>query len=270
MTKTKKILTKITRKKITSCLSRNRRVDGRKLMEHRKIYTKTGLIEKASGSTFVSFGNTKVIVGVKVQTGEPYLDKPDEGVLTVNVELVPLASPSFEAGPPRENAIELARVVDRGLRESKAIDLKKLCIIPGKLVFIIFVDIYVLDHDGNLFDTSALASILALMNTKIREYSLSNDGLPKFKDNTINLPIQNFPIEITILKIGNKFIVDPTLEEEVMMETQVTIAIGKDNKICAIQKSGIGTFSLDEVYEAIDIARDKAKEIRVKVLGETK
>ena len=262
------ILSKIEREKIINYLSRSTRVDGRKLTDYRKIYKKTGLIEKASGSAFVSFGNTKVIAGVKVETGEPYLDKPDEGVLTVNVELVPLASPSFEAGPPRENAIELARVVDRGLRESKAIDLKKLCIISGKLVFVIFVDIYVLDHGGNLFDTAALASILALINTKIKEYSLSKDGLLKFKNSTINLPIQNFPIEVTVSKIGNKFIVDPTLEEEVMIETQVTIAIGKGNKICAIQKSGNGTFSQDEIYKAMEIARDKAKELRTKVLRE--
>ena len=47
-------------------------------------------------------------------------------------ELVPFASPMFESGPPREDAIELARVVDRGIRHSEIVDKKKLCITPGK------------------------------------------------------------------------------------------------------------------------------------------
>ena len=44
----------------------------------------------------------------------------------------------------------MARVVDRGIRESKAIDLEKLCVEAGKLVFVVFVDVYVLNHDGIL------------------------------------------------------------------------------------------------------------------------
>ena len=113
----------------------------------REIKIEQGLIERAEGSARVLLGKTEVLVGVKVETGEPFSDTPNEGVLTVNAELVPIASPNFEAGPPDENSIELARVVDRGIRESKAIDNEKLCIEPGKKVFVVFVDVYVLNHE---------------------------------------------------------------------------------------------------------------------------
>jgi exosome complex component RRP42 len=206
------------------------------------------------------------LVGVKVEMGTPYPDKPDAGVLTVNVELTPLASPSFEPGPPSEDAIELARVVDRGIRESQAIDMKKLCIVPGKKVFVVFVDLNVLNHSGNLFDTSALASILALMNAQIKEYTVSKSGELKYKKGTKHLPIQNFPIEVTVAKIGEKMLVDVSLEEEAVIDAQLTIALGKDNEVCAIQKSLIGTFSQDEVHQALQIATDKAEELRAKVL----
>jgi exosome complex component RRP42 len=261
-----KIVDKITQKQIADNLQKNTRIDGRGLLDYREITTELGLIEKASGSALVSLGKTKILAGVKVETGEPYPDKPEDGVLTVNAELIPLASPDFEPGPPSEDAIELARVVDRGLRESKAVDMKKLCIVPGKKVFVVFVDLNVLDHSGNLFDTAALASILALMNAKTRDYTVSKSGELKYKDSTIHLPLQNFPVEVTVAKIGEKMIVDASLEEEAVIDAQITIAIGKDNEICAVQKSLFDTLSQEEVHQALQIATDKAEEMRAKVL----
>lgn len=261
-----KVVAKITQKQITDNLQKNMRIDGRGLLDYREITTELGLIEKASGSALVSLGKTKILAGVKVELGEPYPDKPDDGVLTVNAELIPLASPDFEPGPPSEDAIELARVVDRGLRESKAVDMEKLCIVPGKKVFVVFVDLNVLDHSGNLFDTAALASILALMNAKTREYTVSKSGELKYKDSTTPLPLQNFPVEVTVGKIGDKMIVDATLEEEAVIDAQITIAVGKDNEICAVQKSLFDTLSQDEVHQALQIAIDKAEEMRAKVL----
>ena len=38
---------------------------------------------------------------------------------TTDIELLPMAFPTFESGPPSEQAIEYSRVVDRGIRESK-------------------------------------------------------------------------------------------------------------------------------------------------------
>jgi exosome complex component RRP42 len=147
-------------KRIGELLIQDKRLDGRGLLDYREIKVETGIIDKANGSALVLLGKTKVMVGIKVESGTPFPDTPEEGVLTVNAELVPIASPTFETGPPGEQAVELARVVDRGIRESKSIDTKKLCIIPEKKVFIVFVDIYILDHDGNLFDAPSCESVL--------------------------------------------------------------------------------------------------------------
>ncbi|HEC95126.1 MAG TPA: exosome complex protein Rrp42, partial [Thermoplasmatales archaeon] len=145
----------------------NKRIDGRAFNEYRKITIEAGLVRKAEGSARVKIGNTQVLTGVKLDVGEPYPDSPESGVLTTSAELIPLASPDFEAGPPREDAIELARVVDRGVRESEVIDLEKLCIEPGEKVWIVFVDIHVLDYDGNLFDASSLAALAALATARV-------------------------------------------------------------------------------------------------------
>jgi exosome complex component RRP42 len=111
-----------------------KRADGRKFDDFRNISIETGVISKAEGSARVKIGNTQVISGIKMDIGEPYSDSPESGVMTTAAELIPLASPDFEAGPPRENAIELARVVDRGIRESELIEVDKLCIEPGEKV----------------------------------------------------------------------------------------------------------------------------------------
>jgi exosome complex component RRP42 len=201
------------------------------------------------------------MAGIKIETGEPFSDVPNEGVLTVNAELVPLASPTFEPGPPDENSIELARIVDRGIRESKAIELEKLCVEPGKKVFVVFVDVYVLNHDGNLIDASAMAALAALLNTKMPNYELK-EGKIKIKPGYTSLPMRNYPIAVTFAKINDKLAVDPWLEEEQVMDARLTMALDKDGKICAIQKGGYGYFAAQQILEAAKIAREKAEELR--------
>jgi len=212
----------------------------------------------------VLLGKTEVVVGVKIEMGEPFPDTPNEGVLTVNAELTPIASPIFEAGPPDEDSIELARIVDRGIRESKAIDTEKLVIENGKKVFVVFVDVYVLNHDGNLIDASALAAVAALLNTKMANYEVK-EGEVKIKPGYEKLPINKRPITVTTAKIGNKLVVDPLLEEEQVMDARISMAIDDDGHICAIQKGGSGFLEPTQVLEAAKIAEQKAKEIRKKL-----
>jgi exosome complex component RRP42 len=208
-------------------------------------------------------------VGIKVELGDPFPDTPEEGILTVNAELVPLASPSFEPGPPDENSIELARVVDRGIRESKAIDLAKLCIEPGKKVFVVFIDVYVLDHDGNLIDASALGALAAIINAKMRDYAVENGELV-YKEGVIPLPIQNYPIPITMGKIGNSIVIDPNLKEEQVMTVRLTVTVEKDGNICAMQMAGLGELAVDELKKAVGMAVAKSSEMRAKVLEAAK
>ena len=60
---------------------------------------------------------------------------------------------------------ELSAVLERILLQSHTIDLTKLCIIPDKLCWILYIDAMVLDSGGNLFDAISLATKAALHNT---------------------------------------------------------------------------------------------------------
>lgn len=259
------IVVRVKQKRIAQLIAKGKRLDGRGLTDYREIQIEQGVIERAEGSARVLLGKTEVLAGIKIEVGTPYPDTPNEGVLTVNAELVPLASPTFEPGPPKENSIELARVVDRGIRESKAIDLEKLCIKPGKKVFIIFIDVYVLNHDGNLIDASALAALAALLNTKMFNYEIEGDEV-KIKPSRTPLPIRKHPIAVTFAKINDKLVVDPWLEEEQIMDARLTMTTDDDGNICAIQKGGSGCFTSKQVLETAKIAKEKAEELRKKLV----
>lgn len=250
------IVSSVRRDYIADLAREGKRIDTRTMDQFREVSVEVGTIKSAQGSALVKVGKTQVVAGIKVEHAEPFPDKPDNGMLVVNAELLPLASPTFEPGRPSENAIELARVVDRGIRESNAIDLDKLVIKSGEDVWAVFIDIYVLDHDGNLIDASALAAIAALLNAKPPEDEAWT--LPEF-------PIQKRPVAVTVAKINSKLMIDPCLDEEGVMDARITIATIEDGSICAMQKGGIGCFSREELEQAYEMARAEGAELRAKL-----
>jgi exosome complex component RRP42 len=232
-----------------------KRVDGRQFDEFRDIEIEVGVVKKAEGSAKVRIGNTQVIAGIKMDVGEPYPDSPDSGVMTTAAELIPMASPDFEAGPPREDAIELARVVDRGIRESELIDIDNLCIESGEKVWIIFIDIHILDYDGNLFDAASLASLAALMTSKVpaEQFELGED---------YPLPLKEPPISCTSVKFNGAVVMDPSLDEEQIAEARLTVATDEKGDIRAMQKGLNGSFTVDEIKKVIKASTDNGKKIR--------
>ncbi|MCM2324934.1 MAG: exosome complex protein Rrp42 [Candidatus Woesearchaeota archaeon] len=245
---------------IINYLKKDLRFDGRKREDYRKIEVETGIFKTAEGSARVKIGDTEVLAGVKFEVGKPYPDTPEEGTLMVNSELIPMSSPKFESGPPSPESIELSRVVDRGIRESKAIDYKKMCIRPGELVYSLVVDIVPVNAAGNLFDAAALAVWLAIKDAKFPK--LEGDKL-KYKEPTKQkLPILTEPVSITVYKIANYYLVDPTPDEEEVMDARLTVALTEDGTICALQKGGEEPLSKAEIESMIGLASKKAKELR--------
>ncbi|MBI5061228.1 MAG: exosome complex protein Rrp42 [Candidatus Aenigmarchaeota archaeon] len=247
---------------IRNMVAKNRRIDHRKFDEYRKISIEIGVVKSAEGSARVKLGDTDVIAGVKIDIGTPYPDTPDEGALSVAAELLPLASPEFESGPPGENAIELARVVDRAIRESKAIEFEKLCIEPGKKVWVVYVDIDVLDDDGNLIDACGIAAVSALLTAKIPKIEKEGDDYKvdyEVKDK--HFPMMGIPVSTTIVKIGDSIITDPNLAELHAMDSRLTVGT-LEGHICSMQKGGSGGFSVEEVEKIVDMAEKKGNELR--------
>ncbi len=257
------VMPRLKRDTVLSLLRKGYRLDGRKPEDYRPITIQLNPVPKAEGSALVRLGDTMVMVGVKTEIGEPFRDRPFEGVLQVHAEFVPLASPSFEPGPPDENAIEAARVIDRCLREPKAVKLDELVIIPGKKVWVVFNDIYLIDHDGNVIDASMLATMVALNNTKLPKIT-GIEGDNVIVDRATRetpLPLSLNVVTVSLAKIGDYIIVDPNLDEELIADARLTIGVDSLGRIVGMQKMGMSGFTETEIDYAIDLALRKAREL---------
>jgi len=259
----------ITKETLERMFSQGKRFDSRGLLDFRDLEVSLNVSNKAEGSARVKLGSTEVIVGVKLQVGEPYPDSPDKGNLMVSTDLLPLASPRFEQGPPGFEAIELPRLVDRAVRESGMIEFSKLVLEKGEKVWTVIIDIYPINDDGNLIDASCIGAIVALKNSFIPE--LNKDGKIDYeKKSKTKLPLskETAPISFSIFKLGDNLILDPTREEEEACDVRVTFGISKWNSeymINSCQKAGETPLSAEEIGKIMDILPKKFDEINKKL-----
>lgn len=242
------------------------RLDGRKLEQSRDVSVEYGISpNSADGSARVKIGDTEVIAGVKLDLGTPYPDKPNEGSIMVNVELLPASSPKFETGPPAIDAIELSRVTDRGIRECHAIDFKKLCIVEGEKVWMVFIDIYPINADGNLFDACALAALAALKDAKFPKYD-EEKGVVNYEEKTETpVPLDRQPIGATIFRVGGQYIVDPTQQEEDAADARLSVTFTEKGTICSMQKGLEGPFKPEDLNKIFEIAKTHTEYMRTKL-----
>ncbi|CAN6272999.1 unnamed protein product [Urochloa humidicola] len=255
---------------IESALEADLRVDGRHSFDFRTLKITFG---REDGSSEVQLGETHVLGYVSAQLMQPYRDRPNEGTLAIFTEFSPMADPAFEPGRPGESAIELGRVIDRGLRESRAVDMESLCVVAGKHVWSVRVDLHILDNGGNLIDAANIAALAALSTFRRPECTVGGDDGqqvivhdPEVRD-PIPLTIHHMPIAVTFAYFGegNIVIVDPTYKEEAVMGGRMTATINSNGDICAIQKAGGEGVMSSVVMQCLRIASIKAADITSKI-----
>ena len=258
------IVEHLRKQQMWEAISKGKRLDGRNLDEIRPIEAEVNVIRKANGSSKVNLGNSEVVAGVKVETGRPFEGLENKGALILSAEILPTASPYIEPGPPDEETIELARVVDRGIRESEMIDLDKLVLVPGEIVYTIFVDCSIINADGNLFDATSYAVVSALISSKIPIFKVQ-DGKVIDSGDVQEPPLTTIPISITAARVGDAVILDPTAEEEACMDARITITTNSNSDFTAVQKGSTGAFTLEQLKKTAEAARIKGIEVRSKI-----
>ncbi len=274
MSNQRMIASKVTKKKIAESMAEDKRFDGRGLFDYRDIGVRTNVSKNAEGSVSVKIGKTEVVCGIKMDVAEPYTDHENEGTLMTTMELLPLSSAQYEYGPPQIDSIEIARIIDRGIRESGFIDFKKLCIKEGEKVWSIFIDLATINDDGNIIDAGALAAVIALKIARMPAYDKKTERIKYGEFTDEGLPLtDNVPLTITFFKIKNSLFVDPTREEEDSSEARLTAEIshaGKEELINAMQKGGEIALSPEEVETMLDESAKISKKLREFVEEELK
>jgi len=250
-------------KHLTKLLNKDVRYDGRKKDEFRDVSVETDVSANAEGSARVIIGNTEVLAGVKLSVAKPYADSPDVGMLMVNAEFSAMASREFEQGPPSVESIELSRVIDRGIREAHAVDMAKLCIEAGELVWSVSIDIITINDDGNLMDAAGLAALAALKDARLPKLE---DGKVNYKERTKDkLPMLKEPIPVTVNCIGEQLFLDCTADEMPHVEARLTTAILANGTLCAMQKGGVKTLTIEQIDTMVEMAIKASKDLREKL-----
>jgi len=259
----------LTRETLKRMFQEGKRFDGRGLTDLRDVTIEYGVSKKAEGSARVRMGKSDVVVGVKLQTGTPYPDSLEKGNLMVSGDLLPLASPRFESGPPGFEAIELPRLVDRAIRESGMIDFEKLCIKKGELVWTVIIDAYPINDDGNMIDIANIAAVAALRNTVMPEIDEAGKiNYEKKSKNKLPLSKETLPLSFSFFKLGDTIVLDPTREEEEACDSRITFGISEWNgqlMLNSCQKKGELPLKQSEVEQMMEILPGKFEELNKKL-----
>ncbi|GLH08754.1 Exosome complex component RRP42 [Gryllus bimaculatus] len=234
----------------------NFRVDGRKRLDYRPMELETDVVSHASGSARLRLANTDVLVGVKTEIDTPFPGRPNEGKLEFFVDCSANATPAFEGRGGEELGTEISNSLSRAYQSSYAFDLTTLCILPGQQCWKLYIDILILECGGNLFDAVSLAVKAALHNTRVPlvtaaamdgaqvELHLSDDPFESKR-----LDVSGVPCLVTLCKIGDHCLVDPTAEEEVCSTASIVLAVSENAFITSVFKAGVGSFLPQTLHE---------------------
>ncbi|CAL1526022.1 unnamed protein product [Lymnaea stagnalis] len=244
-------------------LEKDVRPDNRGLGEYRATVMNIGCVSTAEGSSLVKIGNTTVMCGIKAEVAEPGVDGKN-GYLVPNVELSPLCSANFRPGPPGELAQVLSQNMADLIADSQCVKLENLCVCPGKLVWVLHIDLVCLDYDGNLMDACTLAMMSALKSTSLPVVTVDEESgeIKTDPSSRTLLPVSCCPVSTTLIVFDNKLLlVDPTSEEESLATGAVTV-VTEGKNVCSIYKPGGTPLTDKQIRDCIERGFIRGKEAR--------
>ncbi|CAL8265526.1 unnamed protein product [Merluccius merluccius] len=247
-----------------SFLKENCRPDGRELVEFRPTTLNIGSISTADGSALVKIGNTTVICGIKMEFANPSVEAPNKGYIVPNVDLPPLCSSGFRHGAPGEQAQAASQFIADVIESSEVVNTEDLCIMRGKLCWVLYCDLMCLDYDGNLLDACIIALLAALKHTQLPEVTVNAEtSLPEVDLKTRKpLQVHRHPVASSFCVFDNSvLIVDPTAEEERLSTAQLTVVTDEDERLCSVHKPGGTSLSGERLQECISRAQARHREI---------
>lgn len=223
------ILSTVEREFILKAIGERKRLDGRQTYDVRRINIQFGV---DSGCCIVDLGDTKVMSQVSCEVTVPNDSRPNEGIIVINIELSPMAAPHFEAGRRSDEVLELQRLLEHCLWESRCIDTESLCITAGLRVWTIRVDVHVLNYDGNIIDAASVAATAALIHFRRPDVSVCGEDFvihSATERDPLPLSVVHIPLCVTFAFFdgGNFMLVDPTQREQLVADGTVVVSMNK-------------------------------------------
>ncbi|TGZ85388.1 hypothetical protein EX30DRAFT_326445 [Ascodesmis nigricans] len=248
---------------ILESLYAGERLDGRELDAFRPLELEFG---EEYGLADVRLGKTRVIARVSAQVVQPFSDRPFDGIFTITTELGPMASPGFEVGRQTEAEVLLARLIEKSIRRSTALDTESLCIVAGQKCWQVRADVHFLNHDGNMVDAACIAVVAALQHFRRPDVSIEGETV------TVHSMTERVPVPLSILHVpicegdgGDEAnvvtLIDATLQEEQLRDGDMTVTMNKHGEVCQISKAGGVPLDPIAMHRDMNLAFVKVKEI---------
>uniref|UniRef100_A0AAV1V481 Ribosomal RNA-processing protein 42 n=1 Tax=Peronospora matthiolae TaxID=2874970 RepID=A0AAV1V481_9STRA len=246
------------------------RADGRDRLSYRSLSLETSLLAQSNGSARVSLeaSGTDVLASVKLEVTSPAPEAPSAGVFQVAVSCCPSVSAKLYGRAVEEMNVELSQLMTRLLCSRPRAELEKYCIVPGESVWAIHIDVMVFESSGNLPDVISMAIYAALNDTVFPSVRLvgvegENKAIEVETDPAAGklMRAEQWPICVTLSKIGDCFVTDPLQEEELCTTAQMSVAVDPEGSVCGVQKSGTGSIEIEEMQQMIDEACARSKEL---------
>ncbi|KAI8471438.1 MAG: ribosomal protein S5 domain 2-type protein [Monoraphidium minutum] len=244
------------------------RPDGRALTTARPVTIGLAAVSAADGSALVRVGSTAVLAGCRLEVAAPGDEAPGRGQLVVSAEITPLARGERPGRPPPDAHALAARV---SALLGGALDTTQLCISRGAAVWVLYLDLYVLDAAGGLLDAALLAGLAALRDCRLPPVHLTPEGnVERGPDpdggaaggGARPLALACAPACLTCGVYKGRVVVDPDHEEEGLMGARVTAAVGGDGELLGVYKPGGAELVPPQtLLTIIALARSRQKEV---------
>lgn len=248
---------------IVRTIAEGKRLDGRQMDESRvlRIYFGTDW-----GCCQVSLGETKILAQVSCEVQQPKPTRPNEGLLFINLELSPMGAPHFEAGRQSELAVQLNRLLEKCIKDSRCVDLESLCIVAEEKVWALRVDVNVLNHEGNLVDAASVAALTALSHFRCPDVTITGEETiihDASERDPIPLSLHHYPVCVSyaVFNSGENVAADPTAIEEKVSDSQIVYAVNAYRELCGLHLGGNALTSYDIIVQCANRAAKRAAEV---------
>ncbi|CAH1371689.1 unnamed protein product [Tenebrio molitor] len=257
------VITNCEKKFLIKCLSEWTRLDGRSFDEFRSLEIQFG---KQWGSCYVSLGRTGVLAQTSCEVQQPKSSRPSEGILNVNIELNPMAAPHFEPGRQSELSVQLNRLLEKCIKDSKSIDLESLCIKTSEKVWALRVDLNVINHEGNILDCASIAMLASLAHFRRPDVTCNGEEfiIHSYQQrDPIPTVIHHYPVCITyaIFSGGEYILADPSLIEEGSADALLMIGLNGFKELCGLHLGGSTELMPSIILNIVSKASSRASQV---------
>lgn len=258
---------------VADCVSAGRRLDGRALTDSRNVKLSLGPIW---GFAELSFDKTHIVASTTVEPITPPSDRPNEGSLTIVLDLSPASSESSARDALQRTALsatatETRNCIDKFVRESRAIDTEALCILAGVKMWSVRVEVDVINDDGNCVDACVMAVMASLMHARRPDVTVTGKEVrihPMDEREPVALPVHHVPLSVTFALFGagkpyesDYVVMDPVKREEIASGGVVSFSFNAQGEMCGLYKAGGLPLELSSFVRCGELAEQRALQL---------